>query len=282
MKRLYYIIIIAFAVFLNACEVNEPILFDESKSFVAFSNSGAEIAEEGGDQTIELMYASTSNSSITVSLEVIDGTAVEGEDFTLNSKEIQFPNGGGTATVTVNPVDNDVFTGDRSFTLVILSEATYTNGANDSLRVVLKDNEHPLATWLGTYTVAADSYGDVLNGEADGAWDEEWTVTVEPDPENIDNLVMTGIGGGDVPIIGTVDRDAMTITIPGGQAIGDAYDYGSTSVYYGDPTTLTFDESQALQGTVSENGTINVDNWAHILDDQDDYVWDVFNTTWTK
>lgn len=141
---------------------------------------------------------------------------------------------------------------------------------------------HPLGTWLGTYTVAAASYGKP------GEWDEEWTVTASFVPGEDDKISLLGIGaGGTSPVIATLDTEAMTITIAQGQD-SDAYEasgYTEGFVYFGN-TDLTIDDTKPLVGTITEDGGIAIDNFGiYVQYDADpsyNGVWDVFNTTWTK
>lgn len=265
----------------TACE-KEPILFDSSSGLVGFSSSALTVTEDGSGDSITLyLGASAGAAASTVSLEVIttglSNPAVEGTDFSLSSKEVSCAVG--ETKVKVTPVDNDVFTGDKMFMVKISSVSKYDVAAEDSVMVTIQDNEHPLKPWIGTYDVDADSYGDVLNGEADGAWDEAWTVVTSPVAGALDQLQMVGVGGGDQPVIATLDKDAGTIVIQPDQDAGDCYGYGSTLVYKGD-FNLNIVEGASLTGTISPDGTIVVDNWIQYLTDYD-FIWDEFKTTWT-
>jgi hypothetical protein len=96
--------------------------------------------------------------------------------------------------------------------------------------VTFIDDEHPLKNWIGTYSVAAASYGNP------GAWDEAWTATtesVEGDLSSLSITINTGSGGG-TSFLATLDTDDMTITIAPGTDVGDVYGYGSTLWYVGD------------------------------------------------
>jgi hypothetical protein len=152
-------------------------------------------------------------------------------------------------------------------------------GANASYMLTIVDNEHPLANWIGTYTVTADSYGDVINGEADGAWDEEWAVTTSPVDGDETKLDVVGIAYGDVPVTVDVDLQSMTITFPAGALTGSGYGYGPTVIWKGDYNSV---EEADVVGTINEDGTIEVDLMTMILPDYGNFVWDSFNTSWAK
>ena len=136
---------------------------------------------------------------------------------------------------------------------------------------------HPLQTWIGSYAVAAVSYGNP------GNWDEAWTATIAPVAGDITSLAITidaGNGGG-IPFLAAFDDGAMTISIAPGTDAGNLYTYGPTAMYVGDYATL--DEFATIVGTIVADGTINIDNLTMILSDYGlvDGLWDAFNTTWT-
>lgn len=279
------IFVVVMAVMLGSCK-NDPILFDSSKTFVAFTASSATISENAATLDIPVMVGALKGSpSVTVDFDIVtDGLAnpaAEGTDFTVSpAGSLTFADGSGVAMLTIHPVDNDVFTGNKTFKIKITGNSKgYESGSQDVITVTLKDNEHPLAKWIGTYDVAAVSYG------SPGAWDEAWTVTTEPDADDVTILWISGVAGstGD-PIKATVNTDEMTITLSGGQSIGDVYGYGSVAVYKGTEAGDDVILDEPLVGTISEDGSINIDPWGHMITDGDyaGYLWDVFNTTWTK
>lgn len=285
------LIILAAVLLVTSCEW-EPIKFDSSKTFVAFEAQSSAFAEEVEGQVgvVVMVTALLDAPAVTANFEfdttgLGDKAAVEGEDFTLmnDSKTLEFPDGWGYDTIWIDPGDNDIFTGDRLFNIVLTSNSLdYDFGAFVSHTVTLKDNEHPLGAWIGTYEVDAQSYGDPEN------WDEVWTVTTEPVEGDVEKLSITGIGtAGTSAIFATIDKENMTITIDPGQD-SDAYaDFGYTEsiVYFGNPD-LSIDKAEPLVGDISQDGTIEIDNFGIYVqyEPNPDYnvVWDVFNTTWTK
>lgn len=261
----------------TACE-NEKIMVSKSLMLVGFSASNVIILEnQTGD--ISLFLGAVAGESVTVTLEVstedISSPAVEGSDYTISTKQPVLSTG--ETEVMITPIDNDEFTGDKSFYVTIVTGENFQLAAENTVLVTIQDDEHPLKNWIGTYDVDAQSYGDPDN------WDEAWVVITAPVPGDITKLSMLGIGGGDDPIIADIDTDNMTVTIAPGQDCGNAYGYDIMYIYYGFEN-LTLDKEAPLTGTISADGTISVDNWGHNgIYDGDDYgVWDVFNTTWTK
>jgi hypothetical protein len=283
MKRYnFFIIIVGLILIFSSCE-RDKILFDESMTFVSFDKATVNIPEEGGPVKIAVKLSGLSGTegtsvSYEVSTEGFENPA-SGSDYSIAESEITFP-GEGIAYLTVTPVDNDVFTGDKSFKIKLTSVSKgYLIGAEKEVTIVIKDNEHPLAAWIGTYDVAAASYGDP------GNWDEAWVVTTEPDPSDVNRLVMTGIGApSGEAIYAVINMDEMTVTIKAGQTLaGDVYGYGDMAIVYGTPD-FDFDSGADIVGTITADGNMQIDNWGHLM--TGDYaiygLWDVFNTTWTK
>lgn len=294
MSKLLYLLV-ALALVVSSCEW-EPIKWDESKVFIAFTAASTDMAEDdqvttNGD-SIAIVVALTALDgapAVTVNFEFdttgIDPSkaAFEDVDFTLENADmtLSFPNGWGYDTIWIKPIGNDIFTGNKFFNIVLVSNSEdIAYGALNTHAVKILDNEHPLSAWIGTYAVDAQSYGDPEN------WDEAWAVTTAAVEGELDQLAILGIGtAGTTAIIATIDQEAMTITINGGQD-SDAYgNYGYTEsyVYYGNPD-LTVVKADPLVGTVSADGTIEIDNFGiNVFYNGSDYgVWDVFNTTWTK
>lgn len=281
--KLLYIVMMAFI--FTSCK-NDPIMFDQSKTFVAFPVSTAAVAENENALDIPVMVAGIPGGpAVTVNFEVrtegIDHPAIEGTDFTiLSAGSVDFPDGSGMANITIHPIDNDLFTGNKSFELVITSNSkNYPTGAESVTTITLKDNEHPLSKWIGTYAVAAVSYG------SPGEWDEGWLVTTEPDPDDVNKILISGVGAeGSGPIKATLNLEEMSITLSPGQLLGDVYGYGTIAVYKGSDAGDDVILDEPLIGVIQDDGTINIDLWGHLITDGDyaGSLWDVFNTTWTK
>lgn len=273
----------------TACE-DENIMVSKSLKLVGFNGSSVIIAE---NQTgnVSIFLGATSGKTLTVTLEVstegISSPAVEGTDFTISTKTPELTTG--DTEITITTVDNDQFTGDKSFDLVIVASENYQTAAENTIRVTISDDEHPLKNWLGTYSVAAASYGNP------GAWDESWTVVISPVAGELNQVNLVGISNSADPIVATIDKDGLTITIESGQ-LYEAYGYGAEGcgLYYatddilalaGDYVTSEMLQAAAaidMEGTVAGDGsTIAIDRMAANLEAWT-YIWDAFNTTWTK
>jgi hypothetical protein len=286
MRNTYKFLYLVMMVIIFASCKNDPIMFDASKTFVAFISPSASIYENANSIDIPVMVAGVAGSpSVTVDYEIVtDGIAnpaVEGTDFTIVSKgALSFTEGTGYAFITVHPIDNSILTGNKSFRIALTTNSkNYPTGAENVVTVVLKDDEHPLAKWIGTYLVNAESY------YAPGQYDETWEVTTEADPNDINNLLIYGVGApGSDTIKAKFNLEDMSITLNPGQSIGDVYNVGNIVVYKGTDAGDDVIVNEPVVGVIEEDGTIKIDLWGELITDGQyaGSLWDVFNTTWTK
>jgi len=301
MKRLFLksnLMLVAIISLVTACE-QDIIMFDSSMNLVGFTASETAINESLGEPYPVSVYfgasLGTPATTVTLSVDTIGfGTsgAVEGKDFTISSKSVSVE-AGGEASVNISPINNNIFTGNKKFHLVISSTSDNSRiSAQKSYVVTIADDEHPLKQWIGTYTVRAVSYGNP------GGWDEAWTVLTSAVEGKLNQLAITGLGDGSTePLIATIDKEALTISIEGAQDLGAAYgqDNGAVKLYYGTAellaqvyageevtsTMLSTASRIKITGTLEADGTIHLDKMAMILTEYD-WCWDVFDTTWTK
>ena len=131
----------------SACS-SDPELFDKSDSFVAFNSDVAKVSEKDSLMIPVDVGALKGSPSVTVNFEVVDSTgatiAKEGVDFTLGSTSITFVDGFGTQYVKVKPVDNDLFTGNKTFKITLTSNSVgYPFGVIQTVNVTIVDDEHP-------------------------------------------------------------------------------------------------------------------------------------------
>ena len=273
----------------TSCDDNYPIMYDEANIVVGISASSLSVKENAtGSFNVYLGGVDGTEATdivLEISVNGIASPAVEGTDFTLSSKNVNTPVG--VKAVTVTPIDNSTFNGNKQFVVKIASNSkNYPVTPQDSIKITLVDDEHPLKAWIGTYTVAAVSYG------SPGEWDEEWTVTTAPVASDVTKLTMTGIAGSSEAVVATLNTTTMTVTIASPSSINGGEGYDNTSVYYATNELLAIASgyvttgmlsaaSQPITGTIEANGTIKIDKMCIILDDYV-YAWDCFNTTWTK
>jgi len=286
-------------IMVTSCNDKYPIKYDDSNVIVGMSSTSLKVKENGNGSFGLYLGAVTGTPATDVVLQVstdgIASPAVEGTDFTLSSKNVNVSVG--VTMVTVNPIDNSVFTGDKSFRVTIASNSkNYETAVQQTITVTIVDDEHPLKNWIGTYTVAAASYGKP------GAWDEEWTVTTSPVAGDLTKLALLGISEGNKPAIATFNTNTMTVVIETPQNLGQIYGKADPywgEIYYGTDVLfglvgndwantsdgiLAANSGNKLTGTIEANGTIKIDRIAPVLrySTTNYVVWDMFNTTWTK
>ncbi len=291
-KILSNLFIIAVTMFMvTSCDDNYPVMYDESNIIVGLSSTAFTVEENGtGTFTVYLGgVTGTEATDITlqVSVDGIDNPAIEGADFTLSTKNLNVAVG--TAAITVNPVNNDIYGGNKQFRVSIAGNSkNYPMAVQNSMVVTIMDDEHPLKSWIGTYNVMAVSY------YGPGANDEEWVVTTVAG-DTPSTLKATGIAFGNEPVVIEFNTDDMTVEIESGQSLGDIDEPDGPyagSIYYatddiigdaGDYTDATFlsaSKGLKMTGTFTNDGVITINRVAIILDDYV-YCWDVFDTTWT-
>ncbi len=286
--------VLAAVALLVSCEA-DYIMFDSSKNFVAFPSEATSISEPGGMVGIPIYVVALEGApAITVDFDFditdISNPAVEGTDYTLvnDSKTLSVSEGWGYDTIWIQPIDNDAFGGTKNFNIVLTSNSqNYEFGAISTNAVEIIDDEHPLQKWIGTYSaVTTTIYYDNFGGET-------WTVTTAPDPDDVNNLIVTGIGndpsknGGYsdvVSVIGAVDLEAKTITFTGGSEVGTHAAFsGPIELYLGDADG-NFYVGENIVGDLRDDGSIYVDLMAFqfVGGLNAGLTWGVFETTWTK
>lgn len=293
MDKFKYIlfVLIASLIFVG-CDDEDGITFSNSDAFVKFEATQASGSETGKVIKVVVQVSDVNRSEdITVDFDFntndIDNKAIVGDDFEVvnTSQTLTFVKGQYQDTIFIKTIDNDLYETDKAFNIVLTSNsADYKLGlANSTIGMTvvctIVDDEHPLANWIGTYAVAADSYGDVASDKADGAWDEAWTVETSSDPDDVNNLILIGIASSIIPITGVVDLNDNTITLKFGDSIGDVYGEGDMSISKGDTTGGSVRAD--IIGIINNDGSLNIDLFAINLATGAS-TWDSFNTTWTK
>lgn len=159
MKKLKYLGLIGgLLLAITSCDDNEPQSFLAEDTFVSFPQPTATI-EENATETIKIPIvlaglpgSGTVTVNVGVSTEGETIPAVEGTDFNILNKTIVFEDGYGTQYVEIKAIDNDEFTGNKAFRLMISSsDPQLKNTVQNSVRVTVVDNEHPLSYLFGLY-----------------------------------------------------------------------------------------------------------------------------------
>ncbi len=267
--------LVAATLLLASCDINKYPEFDDANAFVAFQSSTAAVGEEDGSVEIPVLLTSKSGMSATAEIEVVadeTGTgAVEGTHFTIENKTLSFSGlDGAIQKIKINVVDNDVFGGNKSFTIRLKEGGSVNLGAAKTCKVTIQDDEHPLAFILGTYGASADSYFS-----SRGHFD--WDITISRDESDI-----TKVWIGDLDpyfasngynaannyniFYGIVNEERTQILIPVGQKLG--YDDTALAAFVAEDPDVDETEADNVIIDIKDNGqTLVITNAWGIYDD---------------
>ncbi|WP_221659870.1 Calx-beta domain-containing protein [Bacteroides salyersiae] len=165
MRKLKYLSLIGgLLLAMTSCDDNEPQSFNAEDTFVSFPNATASIDENATEPIkIPIVLAGLPNGeTVTVNISAIttgeSSPAIEGVDFIIKNKKIVFEGGYGTQNIEVEAIDNDLFTGKKTFNLVITSSTPILKETpQNSVKVSIIDDEHPWAAIIGTYNIVGFS-----------------------------------------------------------------------------------------------------------------------------
>ena len=236
--QLAFGLVAAATMVLTSCK-NEQPSFNDADAFVAFQSSTVSAAEGGEAVQIPVMLTSLSGVAADIEVEVIDSTAVEGEDFTVVNKTLSFTKDNPIQYITVNVANDDEYTGSRVFTL-ILKQGSVNLGAAKTCLVSIADDEHPLTFLFGTYkTHIKDFWGD--------EYDIVGTVTRDADDDHkvwfnqIFTPWLCQAQGFQVSFYGMVNDEKTEISIPAGQETGVKASGAAIVLFVSDDETLDGD-----------------------------------------
>lgn len=263
MKNKINISIVLFLILgiLYGCDDHNPTSFNAGDTNVGFDvNFSARFNETDGRVGIPLVLAGVPggvkvNVTIAISSDVNGSAAIEGTDFTVENKTLEFNNGYGVDSIYINIIDNDVFEGNKTFKIEIasVSPELKQNVANSTI-VTIVDDEHPLAAYFGTYAAT-----DV---NSDGTTDK-YTVAISAVEGSTTDLSILNIWDGGRSVVAKIDTEEQTLVINPGQAVlvSGTYDI---RMYYFNPSTSKFDTTTPIGAKIEENGTIVIDPWVAI------------------
>ena len=212
--------------------------------YARFDASDYNFNEDAGTVTIPI-YADKGASG-SVNFEIVEGSAKQGVDFTIEPANGVVAIAGGGGSITVNIINHEgELTGDTSFGIKITGTSEgLTLGGIYETSVKIKDIDHPLTDLFGDYTFKALSadWGDDDNIEY---YKTSWTMTMAPVEGELEQIAITNISAFSVAyspyldepmvVIGTVSADKKTITIPVPQettSSADAWDLDENFVLY--------------------------------------------------
>lgn len=249
--------------------------------FVNLYRTTVSVNEDVGTVILPVKLGSLKGDKNTsVTFKVVEGAAKEGVNFTIEpaGKVLNF-NGTDSLAIKINVVDQPgVFTGALDFQIELESATNdYQVGGSSVTSFTIKDNDHPLANILGTYTATA--YGQ-------GAGDVTWTLNLTTDEKDITVVwcdfivpmlsVYSSYGKGYAK--GVVSEDKSTITFEAEQELdakgGKAFDvgYGTFALYpCSYPGRYSLDDGDVVFNKTDDAGVVFKCLTGAAIVDQ--YVW---------
>lgn len=219
-KKILYVLAASLTI-LSSCNNDLPT-FNDADACVGFSVASYSIGEADGKIEIPVYLASVAGISGTATIEVdaAASTAVEGQDFSITSKELSFSSDGRIQNLIVNIVDDDVFTGDKKAVFKIASSSVNI-AVESSCTLTIVDDEHPLKGILNTYV------GKIEGSES--GYDMEFVI--EKDEKDLAKVWISNLdpyfasfgytaADGYNKFYGIVNEDKTEIAIPVGQSTG--------------------------------------------------------------
>ena len=264
MKRIFNIILLFLAVASFTSCNNDPIMFDESMSFVAFTTKTATTSEVNQTLEIPVLVTAMSGSAAidvtyTISTEGHKNPAVIDSDFkVLSTDKLSYAEGYGYNNIVIETIDNDKFTGTKTFSIILSSNSlNYAFGALDTITVNISDDDHPLGWMLGSYDAAitATANGDLAYG-----------ISLEPiegETSKIKIFGMSGVKYG-APLAdpyyleGVVNEEFTELKIKAEQE-WDSWGYGPTTLKVWEDDNGEGAETGELIGEITnDNGAITI------------------------
>ena len=230
--------------------------FNDADAFVALRATTASFVENGEGTEIDVLLTSLNGLEGSVDFEIVPdeaAPATEGVDFTIEnaSKTLTFTKDAPTQSIKIKAIDNDVYTGDKRFTINLVNAKGVNLGANKSITVTVEDNEHPLAFMLGTYAAKGPSYFN--GGEI-----TEWTVKIAKDDTDAAKVWISNMvpNASNLDIYGTVNDTKDEIRIPVKQDIAkvSAYPHVCFEAFFGKDGDEDVEDFVVGHITVNDNG----------------------------
>lgn len=232
-----------------------------SEDFVAFHTGSITASERAGSVKIPVhAYPQNGNPNTTVSFKVVEGSAKSGTNFSVEpaSGVLTFA-GDSTQYITVNVKNQEgLYTGNLTFNIEIASATNDYKFPNyNSVKFTIKDEDHPLINYFGSYTTSycMGYWGDNYSGHTIelAAWEGD------VNSFSISNLEpYLGGNGFKGPVRGVLNEDKTVITVASGQATG----YNGVNYYGFDaPNPNDAESSEAdIIINIQEDGSLFIPN----------------------
>lgn len=259
MKKIFLLLNIFAVCLLASCNKNEFATFDDKDAFVAFGKASYSVKEDGASITIPVTLASVAGIETTVTVSGVDGTAINGVDYTVkNGGNLVFNAQTRTANVEVEIINRPgEYTGDLSFSLSFSNLGGVNAGYQATTTVTIQDNDHPLSSILGTYSAKeADFWGSEYS----------WNIALEKDASDVTKVWILDLepyfasygyvaAVGYNTFYGVVNADMTEISIPLNQSIG----YNDVVLAGSDASYNTVFDGNIVMHIDTNAGTLTID-----------------------
>jgi hypothetical protein len=284
MKKIYWLFVMLLTVGFGACtaEVDE-ILFQDKNASISFIEETYEIDEDvDAYQSFEVAYHSTSPEALTVDFDFVSegiaNPAIEGLDFELlnPSKSLTFGKGSYKNAIRIKVIGNDSVDANRQIKIKLISNSLdlslgFAEGVKSEILITILNNDieidesHPLAQLFGFYT--EDDYDMTTEGNPLDP-NSGNSVTILSDPEDETQVLIMNLWGigEDVAMKASVDLETMSMNILAGQVMFTHDTYGACKAVRYDQNTGDFDPSGAIACVIGEDGNINTEIWAPMVE----------------
>ena len=224
MKKIFLILNIFALCILASCDKNEFAKFNDKDAFVAFGKASYSISEDGAKLTSPVTLASVAGVETSVTVSGIDGTAVNGVDYSvMNGGVLNFNASSRTANVEIQIVNRPgEYTGDLNFSLQFSNLGSVNAGAQSTTAITIKDLDHPLSPILGTYSAKEPDfwgyeYSWNISLEKDASDDSKvWILDLDPYFASYGYVASVGYN----KFYGVVNSDLTEISVPLNQSTG--------------------------------------------------------------
>ena len=223
------------AIVLAAASCGRLESFDH-QTFATFNEVEYSVDETVGQVKVGVSLYNPTKSETKITVKAVDGKAVNGTDYEIVSPAsgvLAFAPGEGEQEVIVGIKNNEgVFTGTLDFALELVSATTgVTVGNLSTASFIIKDLDHPLAAFIGSWTADVHSYdwGAAYGGIS--YYTLNVTILADEEDETYTKLIvqnlepyfatngLTAANGYNI-FEGVVNDAKNKLTIPMGQPIG--------------------------------------------------------------
>lgn len=223
------------AIVLAAASCGRLESFDH-QTFATFNEVDYSVDETVGQVKVGVSLYNPTKSETKITVKAVDGKAVNGTDYEIVSPAsgvLTFAPGQGEQDVIIGIKNNEgVFTGTLDFALELVSATTgVTVGNLGTASFIIKDLDHPLAAFIGSWTADVRSYDWGPQNGGISYYTLNVTILADENDETYTKLIIqnlepyfasngvTAANGYNI-YEGVVNEAKNQLTLPMGQPIG--------------------------------------------------------------